>query len=191
MTDGGVLIGTDGVSRCPWAGSSPDYMTYHDEEWGKPIHDEHALYERLMLEAFQSGLAWITILRKREGIRQAFHQFDPEKVALFTDDDVERLMQDSRIIRNRMKITAAIKNAKATIDLRSQGGLDALIWSHQPEAKAAPTTIHEVPAITPESITLSKSLKSAGFAFVGPTAAYAMMQAIGMVNDHLADCVAR
>lgn len=191
MTDGGVLVGADGVSRCPWAGSSTDYIAYHDEEWGKPVHDEHGLYERLMLEAFQSGLSWITVLRKREAFREAFYQFDPEKVARFDDEDIERLMMNTGIIRNRQKIVASIRNAQATLDLRPQGGLSALIWSHQPEPGPAPVAIHEIPAITPESVLLAKTLKKAGFVFIGPTTAYAMMQAIGMVNDHLANCVAR
>jgi DNA-3-methyladenine glycosylase I len=188
---GGVVIGADGLARCPWAGSSADYMAYHDTEWGVPIHDEHALYERLMLEAFQSGLAWITILRKREGIRDAFCQFDPEKVAAFTEEDIERLMGDPRIIRNRQKINAAIRNAQATIGLRALGGLDSLIWRHQPETIPAPVTLYDIPTYTSDSIALAKALKKAGFMFVGPTTAYAMMQAIGMVNDHLRDCVAR
>lgn len=188
---GRVLVGPDGKSRCPWAGSSADYMAYHDTEWGVPIHDEHALYERLMLEAFQSGLAWITILRKRDGIRDAFCQFDADKVAAYNEADIARLLQDARIIRNHQKIVAAIRNAQATIALREHGGLDALIWSHQPTPGAPPVSVHDVPAITPESVALAKSLKNAGFVFVGPTTAYAMMQAIGMVNDHLADCVAR
>ncbi len=194
MTDAApsrVIVGEDGKCRCPWAGTSVDYMAYHDTEWGVPVHDEHALYERLMLEAFQSGLAWITILRKREGIRDAFCQFDPERVARFGDDDIARLMQDARIIRNRQKIVAAVRNAQATVDLRDHGGLDALIWSHQPDPAPAPTSLLDIPSITPESTALAKSLKKAGFVFVGPTTAYAMMQAIGMVNDHLADCVAR
>lgn len=189
--NGGVLIGEDGLGRCPWAGSSADYMAYHDTEWGVPIHDEHALYERLMLEAFQSGLAWITILRKREGIRDAFCQFDPEKVAAFTEADIERLMGDARIIRNRQKINAAIRNAQATVALRASGGLDRLIWQHQPKDIPAPVTVYDIPTYTPDSIALAKALKNAGFVFVGPTTAYAMMQAIGMVNDHLRDCVAR
>jgi DNA-3-methyladenine glycosylase I len=191
LADGGIVVGVDGLGRCPWAGSSADYMAYHDTEWGVPIHEEHALYERLMLEAFQSGLAWITILRKREGIRDVFCQFDPEKVAAFTEADVELLMSDARIIRNRQKINAAIRNAQATIALRASGGLDALIWSHQPQPVPAPVTLYDIPTYTADSIALAKALKNAGFVFVGPTTAYAMMQAIGMVNDHLRDCVAR
>lgn len=190
-TDGGPIIGTDGKLRCPWAGATEEYMAYHDEEWGKPVHTESGLYERLMLEAFQSGLSWLTILRKRKGIRDAFCQFDPETVAAFTDDDIERLMLDARIIRNRQKITAAVTNAKATIALREHGGLDALLWSHAPEPRPAPETVHDVPAITPESTALAKALKKAGFVFVGPTTAYAAMQAIGMVNDHLSGCHTR
>lgn len=188
---GGTIEGPDGKHRCPWAGATEEYMAYHDLEWGKPVHSEQGLYERLMLEAFQSGLSWLTILRKRDGIRDAFHQFVPEAVAEYTDDDVERLIQDSRIIRNRQKINAAITNARATIALREHGGLDALIWSFAPRPLAAPMSVHEVPAITPESTALAKALKQAGFVFIGPTTAYATMQAIGMVNDHLADCHAR
>lgn len=188
---GGSLHGADGKLRCPWAGTTQEYMAYHDFEWGKPVHTEQGLYERLMLEAFQSGLSWLTILRKREGIRDAFQQFIPESVAAFTEADVERLMTDARIIRNRQKILAAITNARATIALREHGGLDALIWSFAPVETLVPATIHDVPAITPESQALAKALKEAGFVFVGPTTAYAAMQAIGVVNDHLADCHAR
>ncbi len=190
-TTGGPVEGPDGKLRCPWAGATEEYMAYHDTEWGRPVHDEQGLYERIMLEAFQSGLSWLTILRKREGIRDAFHQFDPDIVAAFTDNDLERLMLDARIIRNRQKINAAVTNARATIALREHGGLSELVWSFAPEAWPVPTTIHDVPAITPESTALSKALKKAGFVFVGPTTAYAAMQAIGLVNDHLSDCHAR
>lgn len=190
-TTGDPLQGTDGKLRCPWAGATEEYMAYHDTEWGKPVHDEHGLYERIMLEAFQSGLSWLTILRKRDGIRDAFCNFVPEKVAAFTTDDVERLMGDARIIRNRQKILAAITNARSTIALREHGGLNALIWSFAPETSSIPQTDHDVPAITPESTALAKALKRAGFVFVGPTTAYAAMQAIGVVNDHLAACHAR
>lgn len=190
-TTGGPVQGTDGRLRCPWAGSSPDYQAYHDEEWGQPVHGEQALFERIMLEAFQSGLSWITILRKREGFRTAFAGFDPDIVAAFTAEDVERLMQNAGIVRNRQKINAAITNARATIALRESGGLDAFIWSFAPLAGLPPATIHDVPATTPESVALAKALKKAGFVFVGPTTAYAAMQAIGMVNDHLVDCHAR
>lgn len=190
-TTGGPVEGPDGKLRCPWAGATEEYMAYHDLEWGKPVHDEHGLYERLMLEAFQSGLSWLTILRKREGIRDAFCSFDPEKVAGFTGEDIERLMLDARIIRNRQKINAAVTNAQATIALREHGGLDELIWSFAPSSTSVPQSTHEVPAITPESTALAKALKKAGFVFVGPTTAYAAMQAIGIVNDHLAACHAR
>lgn len=190
-TTGGPIEGADGKLRCPWAGASEEYMAYHDTEWGRPVHDEQGLYERLMLEAFQSGLSWLTILRKRDGIRDAFALFVPEHVAAFTADDIERLMVDTRIIRNRQKINAAITNAQATIALRENGGLDSLIWSFAPQPSPAPKTVHEVPSITPESTALSKALKKVGFVFVGPTTAYAAMQAIGVVNDHLADCHVR
>lgn len=190
-TTGGAVQGADGKLRCPWAGATDDYMAYHDTEWGVPVHGEHALYERIMLEAFQSGLSWLTILRKRDGFRDAFCQFDPEKVAKFTETDIERLMQNAGIVRNRMKINAAITNARATIALREHGGLDAFIWRFAPEVNLIPASIHEVPAITSESIALAKALKKAGFAFVGPTTAYAAMQAIGVVNDHLITCHAR
>lgn len=190
-TTGGALQGADGKLRCPWSGTVAEYVAYHDDEWGVPVHDEHALYERIMLEAFQSGLSWLTILRKREGMRDAFASFDPDKVALFAEGDVERLMGDARIIRNRMKINAAITNARATIALREHGGLDALIWSFAPDEQHMPTSIHDVPTTTSESVALAKALKKAGFAFVGPTTAYAAMQAIGVVNDHLIDCHAR
>lgn len=190
-TTSGPEMGPDGKPRCPWARATNEYMAYHDAEWGRAVHNEQGLYERLMLEAFQSGLSWLTILRKREGIRDAFSQFVPEAVAAFTDDDIERLMHDARIIRNRQKINAAITNAKATITLREHGGLDALIWSFAPESGHPPTTVHDVPAFTAESTELAKALKKAGFVFVGPTTAYATMQAIGVVNDHLSGCHVR
>ena len=143
-TTGGPVHGTDGRLRCPWAGASPDYLAYHDDEWGKPVHGEQALFERIMLEAFQSGLSWITILRKREGFRTAFSGFDPDIVAAFTAEDVERLMQNAGIVRNRQKINAAINNAKATIALRASGGLDAFIWSFAPIANVPPATMRSV-----------------------------------------------
>lgn len=191
VLDGGAIVGADGLSRCSWVGAAPEYIAYHDYEWGKPIHDERGLYERMMLEAFQSGLSWITILRKRDGIRDAFHHFVPETVAAYTDDDVLRLLADARIIRNRQKINAAINNARATIALRDAGGLDALIWSFASDHESAPSSVHHVPAFTAQSTALAKALKKAGFVFVGPTTAYAMMQAIGVVNDHVTGCCAR
>jgi len=188
MTASGLVVGEDGVSRCAWAGSTPDYLAYHDTEWGVPVHGERALYERLTLEAFQSGLAWITILRKREGFRAAFAGFDPEAVARFDDDDRARLMADTGIVRNRLKIDAAIRNAGAVLGLREAGGLDALVWSHAPTTHVPPRTTADFRATSPESVALAKALKKAGFVFVGPTTMYAAMQACGLVDDHLAGC---
>ncbi|MDX3096023.1 DNA-3-methyladenine glycosylase I [Streptomyces sp. ME01-24h] len=195
MSDGGVVAGPDGLARCPWGLSAPDYAEYHDTEWGRPVHGEAALYERLSLEAFQSGLSWITILRRREGFRKAFAGFSPEAVAAFTDEDRARLLADTGIIRNRAKIDAAIANADATLALREahEGGLDALVWSYAPDpaGRPAPRTVADVPAVTAESTALAKDLKKRGFRFVGPTTAYALMQACGLVDDHLAGCCAR
>lgn len=184
----GVVVGTDGLARCAWAGSSPDYLDYHDREWGVPVHGEKALYERITLEAFQSGLAWITILRKREAFRAAFAGFDPEAVAAFDDSDRERLMADAGIVRNRLKVDAAIANARAVLGLREQGGLEDLVWSHRPERHTPPRSTAELRATSPESVALAKALKKAGFAFVGPTTMYAAMQACGLVDDHLLGC---
>lgn len=195
MSDGGVVTGPDGLARCPWGLSTDDYVEYHDTEWGRPVHGEAALFERLCLEAFQSGLSWITILRRREGFRKAFAGFSPEAVAAFTDGDRERLLADTGIIRNRAKIDASIGNAQATLALREahEGGLDALVWSYAPDpaGRPAPRTVADVPAVTAESTALAKDLKKRGFRFVGPTTAYALMQACGLVDDHLADCCAR
>ncbi|MDI3407784.1 DNA-3-methyladenine glycosylase I [Streptomyces cavernicola] len=192
MTEGTALPGPDGALRCPWALSTEDYVAYHDEEWGRPVHGDDALYERLCLEAFQSGLSWITILRRREGFRRAFADFKISAVAEFTDADAERLLADPGIIRNRAKIAATLANAKVLADW-SPGELDALIWSFAPDAagRPVPRTISDVAAITPESTALSKELKKRGLRFVGPTTAYALMQACGLVDDHLKDCVAR
>ncbi|HET8765944.1 MAG TPA: DNA-3-methyladenine glycosylase I [Pedococcus sp.] len=184
----GVVVGADGLARCAWAGSSPDYLDYHDREWGVPVHGEKALYERITLEAFQSGLAWITILRKREAFRAAFAGFDPEAVAAFDDSDRERLMADAGIVRNRLKVDAAIANARAVLGLREQGGLEDLVWSHRPEQHTPPRSTAELRATSPESVALAKALKKAGFAFVGPTTMYAAMQACGLVDDHLLGC---
>lgn len=186
---GDVIVGKDGVARCPWGATPPIYAEYHDTEWGVPLHGETELFERITLEAFQSGLSWLTILRKREAFRAAFAGFDPEIVAAFDESDIERLMGDAGIVRNRRKIEATISNARATLALREDGGLDALIWSHRPEtAPPAPRVDGDIPAVTPESTALAKALKKRGFVFVGPTTAYALMQAIGMVDDHLAGC---
>jgi DNA-3-methyladenine glycosylase I len=183
------VSGPDGRPRCPWGLSTPDYVAYHDQEWGVPVHGDRALYERFSLEAFQSGLSWITILRKREGFRAAFAGFDPVAVAGFGAADVERLLADAGIVRNRAKIDATIANARATLDL-GEGGLDDLVWSHAPAARPRPKLFADVPAVTPESTALAKALKRVGFRFVGPTTAYAAMQACGLVDDHLEGCIA-
>lgn len=186
---GAPARGSDGRPRCPWGLSAPDYTGYHDTEWGRPVRDDRGIYERLCLEAFQSGLSWLTILRKREGFRAAFGNFEPVTVAAFTEADAERLLADPRIVRNRQKIDAAISNARAALELPD--GLADFVWSYQPEPRPAPRTLAEVPAATPESAALAKGLKRHGFRFVGPTTAYALMQACGIVNDHLAECFYR
>jgi DNA-3-methyladenine glycosylase I len=185
----GLVVGDDGLARCSWAGSAPEYLRYHDEEWGRPVHGDRGLFERITLEAFQSGLSWLTILRKREGFRAAFDGFDPDAVARYGPDDVARLLADAGIVRNRAKVEAAVTNARATVALRDAGrGLDALVWSFAPPPRDRRPGPGEVPATTPESVALSKALKRGGFAFVGPTTAYAAMQACGLVDDHLAGC---
>jgi DNA-3-methyladenine glycosylase I len=178
--------------RC-FGDGDPLYERYHDEEWGVPVREEHAVFERITLEAFQSGLAWITILRKREGFRTAFAGFDPEVVAAYGDADVARLMADAAIVRNRAKVEAAIANARAVLNLREQGiDLGELVWSFAPEAAGdGAEELHTVPATTAESRALARRLKQLGFRFVGPTTAYASMQAIGVVNDHLSWCPCR
>ncbi|MER5559456.1 MULTISPECIES: DNA-3-methyladenine glycosylase I [unclassified Streptomyces] len=187
-----AIPGPDGRLRCPWGLSTEDYVAYHDTEWGRPVHGDDALYERLCLEAFQSGLSWITILRRREGFRRAFAGFEIAAVAEFTEADKERLLGDAGIIRNRLKIEATVANAQA-LAAWSPGELDDLIWSYAPDpaTRPAPRTLSEVPAVTDESTALSKALKKRGLRFIGPTTAYALMQACGLVDDHLADCVAR
>jgi DNA-3-methyladenine glycosylase I len=182
-----LVTGGDGLARCAWGTSTPDYAAYHDDEWGRPLHDDDALYERLTLEAFQSGLSWLTILRKRESFRAAFDGFHIETVACYGDADVARLLGDAGIVRNRGKIEAAIANARAALDLPV--GLATLLWSFAPPARPArPRSFAEVPALTPESTAMAKALKKRGFRFVGPTTAYALMQATGMVDDHLVGC---
>ncbi|GAB3756179.1 DNA-3-methyladenine glycosylase I [Yimella radicis] len=188
MGDNAIVIGPDGIPRCAWAGSDQLYLAYHDDEWGRAVHGEQVLYERICLEAFQSGLAWITILRKRPAFRAAFAEFDPDAVACFDQGDVDRLMKDAGIVRNRRKIDAAITNARATLTLRERGGLDEFVWSFAPQHHRPPTHPSHVPARTPESVALSKALKQNGFAHVGPTTMYAAMQACGLVDDHLAGC---
>ncbi|MEV7867961.1 DNA-3-methyladenine glycosylase I [Streptomyces sp. NPDC088124] len=189
---GGAVAGPDGRPRCPWGVSTEDYLAYHDEEWGRPVHGDDALFERLSLEAFQSGLSWITILRRREGFRAAFASFKIASVAEFTDADRERLLADPGIIRNRAKIDATLANARVLTDWPA-GALDELIWSYAPEAagRPAPVTTADVPAVTDESTALAKALKKRGIRFVGPTTAYALMQACGLVDDHLEACAAR
>jgi DNA-3-methyladenine glycosylase I len=186
----GAVSGPDGRPRCPWGLSTADYLAYHDYEWGVPVHGDDRLYERLTLEAFQSGLSWLTILRKREAFRAAFAGFSIPAVAAFSDADAARLLADRGIVRNRAKVAAALRNARAAAEL-GPGGLDALLWSFAPTgARERPRTSADVPATTPESHAMAKALKQRGFAFVGPTTAYALMQATGMVNDHLVGCVA-
>jgi DNA-3-methyladenine glycosylase I len=192
MSSDDLVRGPDGERRCRWGASTPDYADYHDHEWGRPVRDDDALFERLCLEAFQSGLAWITILRKREHFRAAFAGFEIEKVAAFTDADHARLMADAGIVRNRAKISAAIANARAAAALEDTTLTD-LLWSFAPDphTRPVPRSFADVPAITPESKALAKELKRRGFVFVGPTTAYAAMQACGLVNDHLEGCWAR
>ncbi|MEU8898541.1 DNA-3-methyladenine glycosylase I [Nocardia sp. NPDC048505] len=172
--------------RCPWSEGSQLYRDYHDHEWGKPVHGDDALFERLCLEAFQSGLAWITILRKRPAFRAAFADFEIAKVARFGDSDIARLLADEGIVRNRLKIEAVIANARVAGDLDI--GLDELLWSFAPPPRQRPRAVADVPAVTAESTALARELKRRGFRFVGPTTAYALMQATGMVDDHLRDC---
>jgi DNA-3-methyladenine glycosylase I len=187
MTADGVIIGDDGLARPAWAAVDPLMREYYDTEWGLPVRDEQGLYERICLEAFQAGLSWATILRKRPAFRAAFAGFHPDTVAAYTEADVERLLQDPGIVRNRLKIRAAITNARATIALRSEGGLVDFVWSFQPASTLAPSTYADVPTQSPESIALSKALRKKGFAFVGPTTMFALMEAIGMVDTHLVD----
>jgi DNA-3-methyladenine glycosylase I len=179
------------VSRC-FGDGDPLYEAYHDDEWGFPVTDERGLFERLCLEGFQSGLAWITILRKRPAFREAFAGFEPDAIARFDGADVERLMGDAGIVRNRAKIEATIANARATVDLRDGGiPLSELIWAHRPEPRPAPKSLADMPAQLPEAAALAKALKRAGFRFVGPTTVYAAMQACGLVNDHVKTCPVR
>jgi DNA-3-methyladenine glycosylase I len=189
VSDGAAAAGPDGRLRCPWSLGSPDYLAYHDEEWGRPLHGDQAIFERLCLEAFQSGLSWLTILRKRENFRAAFAGFGMQAVAAFGDDDVRRLLADTGIIRNRAKINAAIANARAA--QKVPGGLSDLVWKYAGEPAAAPQTTADIPAQTAASKALSAELRRHGFTFTGPVTAYATMQACGIVNDHLAGCFRR
>lgn len=185
MTQDGPLPGPDGRPRTPWALAHPLLLRYYDREWGLPVRDEQGLFERLSLEAFQAGLSWLTILRKREQFRTAFAHFDPDQVARFGDADVDRLLHDAGIIRNRAKIEATIGNAQAVLRLRADGGLATLIWSFLPSSTPAPRTMAEVPTSSPESVAMSRALRARGFRFVGPTTCFALMEAIGMVDTHL------
>jgi DNA-3-methyladenine glycosylase I len=183
----GVVVGDDGLARPAWASVDPLLRAYYDEEWGMPVRDEQGLFERLSLEAFQSGLSWATILRKRPAFRVAFADFDPDRVAAFGDADVARLMADAGIVRNRRKIDATIANARATVALRADGGLADLIWSFRPAATPAPATMADVPTVSDESKALAKELRRRGFSFVGPTTMFALMEAVGIVDTHLVD----
>lgn len=180
-----VVIGEDGLARPRWAASDPLLREYYDTEWGMPVTDETGVFERLALEGFQAGLSWATILRKRPAFREAFAGFDPDRVAAFGESDVERLMRDAGIIRNRAKIEATVGNAAATVALREDGGLPGLVWSFKPAASPAPVRLADIPTASPESAALSKELKRHGFAFVGPTTMFALMEAIGIVDTHL------
>ncbi|MGH2576866.1 MAG: DNA-3-methyladenine glycosylase I [Actinomycetota bacterium] len=180
---------SDELVRCGWAGELPDYVAYHDHEWGRELRGDREMFERLSLEAFQSGLSWLTILRKRDGFRAAFADFDPERVAAFGESDVLRLLQDTAIVRNRAKIEATIGNARALVAMDEP--FSDLVWTFAPDPRPAPESLEDIPATTPESKALAKDLKRRGFRFVGPTTAYALMQATGMVNDHIADCWVR
>ncbi len=183
----GVVVDDDGVARCPW-GAGEGMRAYHDTEWGLRVHGEAAYLERLTLEAFQSGLSWSTILNKREAFREVFAGFDPDAIAAYDEVDVLRLMEDARIVRNRRKIDATVANARATVALREDGGLEAFVLGYAPEEQPTPRDTSEMATVSPESVALSKALKKRGFAHVGPTTMYALMEAIGIVDDHLVGC---
>ena len=180
-----LVVGADGLARPRWATSSPQYQHYYDTEWGMPVTDERGLFERISLEGFQAGLSWATILAKREAFRRAFANFEPDTVASLGPADVASLMSDASIVRNRRKIEATITNAKATVALRPDGGLAELVWSHRPAWTPTPVRNSDIRTVSPEAVALSRTLKARGFSFVGPTTMYALMQAIGMVDDHL------
>ena len=183
------MVGDDGVARCWWSGTAPDYVEYHDNEWGRPVTDDVRLFEKICLEGFQSGLAWITILRKRENFRAAFDGFDFRVVADYDEDDIARLLDDAGIVRHQGKIRSTINNAARAIELVDEfGSLATYFWSYEPERGEAPV---DIPATTPVSVAISKDLKRRGWRFVGPTTAYAFMQAMGLVNDHLSGCFVR
>lgn len=186
-----VVVGDDGRARCRWAASDPEYLRYHDEEWGAPLHGDQHLYEKLCLEGFQAGLSWITILRRRPAFREVFHDFDPHRVAIMDDAEIEAAMLDTRIIRNRAKVLSTIRNARLTLGVVQDhpGALDELLWSFAPPPGADRfTSLSQIPAVTTESTAMSKALRAQGFGFVGPTTMYALMQSAGMVDDHVAGC---
>lgn len=185
VQDDDVVVGDDGLARPRWAAVDPLLREYYDTEWGMPVRDERGLFERLSLEAFQSGLSWATILRKRPAFREAFVDFDPDVVAAFGAEDVERLMGDAGIVRNARKIDATIANARATVALREDGGLPELLWSFRPEATPEPVRFSDVPTTSAESVALAKELRRRGFSFVGPTTMFALMEAVGIVDTHL------
>jgi DNA-3-methyladenine glycosylase I len=184
---GGAILGEDGLARPAWASVDPLLRDYYDHEWGLPVTDEQGLYERICLEGFQAGLSWATILRKRPAFRAAFEGFNPEAVALFTEADVDRLLQDPGIVRNRLKIRSAVTNAQATLALREEGGLVDFVWQFKPADTPRPTAHSDIPTQSAESVALSKALRKKGFSFVGPTTMFALMEAIGMVDTHLLD----
>ncbi|HEX4058581.1 MAG TPA: DNA-3-methyladenine glycosylase I [Galbitalea sp.] len=186
-----VVVADDGKARCRWVGADAEYQRYHDEEWGRPLHGDQRLYEKLSLEGFQAGLSWITILRRRPAFREVFHGFDPQRVAAMGPDEVEAAMLDERIIRNRAKILATINNANLVLEMTQgrPGALDDLMWSFAPAPRSRRlTAMADIPAVTAESVAMSKTLRSLGFSFVGPTTMYALMQSAGMVDDHVVGC---
>jgi DNA-3-methyladenine glycosylase I len=186
-----LVTGDDGKARCRWGSTDERYRDYHDTEWGRPVTDERGLYEKLCLECLQSGLSWALILRKREGIRDAFAAFDPDAVAAFGPAEIEELLQDARVIRNRRKLEAIVANAHATVATRAEAPLPQLFWSFRPPPRKAPRSYADLASFTDESKQLAKELKRRGFVFVGPTTVYSTMQAVGLVNDHLAGCFVR
>ncbi|GAA4202104.1 DNA-3-methyladenine glycosylase I [Actinocatenispora rupis] len=185
VDDPGVVIGEDGLARPAWASVDPLLRDYYDTEWGMPVTDERGVYERVTLEGFQAGLSWATILRKRPAFRAAFDDFDPDTIAAYDERDVDRLLADTGIVRNRQKIEATIRNARATVELRDDGGLSALVWSFKPDTTPAPRVFADIPTRSPESVALSRELRRRGFSFVGPTTMFALMEAIGILDTHL------
>jgi DNA-3-methyladenine glycosylase I len=186
-----VVVGDDGKARCRWVGTDGEYLRYHDEEWGWPLHGDRPLYEKMSLEGFQAGLSWITILRRRPAFREVFHNFEPARVADMGDDEIEAAMLNERIIRNRAKVLATIKNARLVLEITRDdpGAFDRLMWSFAPPQRAKRlTSMEQIPALTDESLAMSKALRKLGFGFVGPTTMYALMQSAGMVDDHVQGC---